>query len=84
MNIIIYTKENCPWCVKVKALLTEYGDKFIELHLGVDFKRQDIINLIGPDKKPTLPQVIINDNLIGGYEDLLVYYEDTFRFGIQN
>jgi len=84
MSIIIYTKENCPWCVKVKALLTEYDDKFIELHLGVDFKRQDIINLIGPDKKPTLPQVIINDNHIGGYEDLLVYYEDTFRFGIQN
>tara|TARA_R110000868_G_scaffold141303_1_gene357815 strand:+ start:2651 stop:2905 length:255 start_codon:yes stop_codon:yes gene_type:complete len=84
MIIIVYTKENCPWCVKVKSLIAEYGDKFIELHLGVDFNKQDIINLIGPDKKPTLPQVIINDNLIGGYEDLLVFYEDSFRFGIQN
>lgn len=84
MNIIVYTKEDCPWCVKTKALLTEYGDKFTELLLGKDVTRQDVIKLIGPDKKPTLPQIIINDKLIGGYEDLLVYYEDTFRFGIHS
>ena len=83
MIIIVYTKENCPWCVKVKSFIAEYGDKFIELHLGVDFNKQDIINLIGPDKKPTLPQVIINDNLIGGYEDLADYFESNGVMGTQ-
>lgn len=25
---LIYTMENCPWCVKAKALLEHYGAKY--------------------------------------------------------
>lgn len=28
MSYIIYTKENCPWCLKAKALLNHYKASF--------------------------------------------------------
>ena len=46
---------------------------------------QDVVNysknLVG--KKVTVPQIIINGKLIGGYEDLLEYFEQHSIFGMQ-
>lgn len=83
-DIVVYSKDDCPWCVKAKDLLTKYNFKYVEKKYGVDFTREDLYNLVGPDKKLTVPQVIINGELVGGYEDLAHHFERHNIFGVQS
>ena len=80
----IYTKDDCPWCVKAKGLLNSVGIKYEELKLGRDFQRDDLRGLIGPHLPLTVPQVFINTKRIGGYEDLAEYLEAHNMMGLQN
>ena len=36
MKTVVYTKDNCPACVQLKAKLTSEGVDFVEVHLGKD------------------------------------------------
>lgn len=84
MIVTIYSKDDCPWCDKAKALLNQYNFQYKELKYGVDFTKDDLYNLVGAEKKLTVPQVVMNGNLIGGYEDLIMYFESCNVFGIQS
>lgn len=69
MNIIIYSKPNCPWCVKAKELMNKLGMKYDEKKLDEDYTRDDL-RLLVPENLPlTVPQIFVDDNRIGGYED---------------
>ena len=67
-NIIIYTKENCPYCVLAKTLLTERGVTFSEVRIDLDDSKRD--EMVRLSNKRTVPQIFINDQPIGGYDDL--------------
>ena len=82
-NIVIYSKPDCPWCDKAKTLLKNYKFAYNEKVLNVDYSKEDLRVLIGPEKKLTVPQIFIDDKLIGGYENLVKYFEDHFIFGMQ-
>jgi glutaredoxin len=71
----LYTKENCPWCVKAKQLLNSVGLQYEELHYDKDFTKDDLRELIGPNLPLTVPQVVVRNHRIGGYEDLVEYIE---------
>lgn len=71
----LYTKENCPWCVKAKQLLNSVGLQYEELHYDKDFTKDDLRELIGPNLPLTVPQVVVRNHRIGGYEDLVEYME---------
>ena len=66
MNIEIYSKPNCVFCDKAKITLQKYNPKI--LMLDVDYKRNDFFNKF-PNAK-TFPQIIINNEHVGGYHDL--------------
>ena len=36
MALVVYTKDNCPACVLLKARLVSEGTSFVEVHLGKD------------------------------------------------
>jgi glutaredoxin len=36
MTLVVYTKDNCPACVLLKARLVSEGESFVEVHLGKD------------------------------------------------
>lgn len=36
MALVVYTKDNCPACVQLKARLVSEGTSFVEVHLGKD------------------------------------------------
>ena len=40
---VVYTKENCPACVALKASLAQAGEAFTEVKIGVDISREDFI-----------------------------------------
>lgn len=73
MNITIYTKDNCSWCVKAKELMKNLGIKYTELKLGTDFTREELRELIGENIPLTVPQIFVYNKRIGGYEDFVDY-----------
>ena len=74
-DVVVYSKDNCPFCVKAKAVLQKSNIEFIEKKLDVDYTREELLDLIPTAR--TMPQIIINGNAIGGYDELLTYIENT-------
>lgn len=67
-NIIIYTKEDCPYCSLAKNLLSNKNISFEEVRVDLDeMKRNEMIRL---SNRRTVPQIFINNQSIGGYDDL--------------
>ena len=68
MNFAVVSKQNCIWCVKVKNLLKQYPQVTVfEYNLNeVDLVLLDFIKTAG---FKTVPIVISNGTLIGGYEE---------------
>lgn len=69
MDIVIYTKPNCNWCVKAKELMNKLQLNYTEKMLDVDYTREELRELV-PEKLPlTVPQIFVDSHRIGGYED---------------
>tara|TARA_A100001011_G_C14066967_1_gene738579 strand:+ start:483 stop:716 length:234 start_codon:yes stop_codon:yes gene_type:complete len=68
MKIIIYTTSWCPSCDYAKRLLAEKGHSYKEINIEQEgWSRSELFKITGGR---TVPQIVINDNPIGGYEDL--------------
>ena len=67
-KVIIYTKDNCPYCVNAKNFLIQHGKTFTEVNIGTDIRREDFISIFPLVK--TVPHIIINGDEIGGYDKL--------------
>ena len=70
LDVTIFTREGCPYCVRAKGLLHDAGIRFEELVLNRDYSESTLRAVSG---KPTVPQVFINGESIGGSEDLEAY-----------
>lgn len=69
-EIIIYTKDYCPYCVKAKGLLTRKGyNDFREIDITHDEALQQEM-LAKSNGKRTVPQIFINGTHVGGCDDL--------------
>lgn len=68
-EIIMYTKEVCPYCVKAKKLLQSKGLAFKEIDITNDEKLRDECFSKANGRK-TVPQIFINNIHIGGCDDL--------------
>lgn len=74
MNII-WTKKDCPFCVKAKKLLDEnYYQYDIREIDGEFFCKQDMLNMV-PSAK-TVPQIFIDSEYVGGYTDLVEWLQE--------
>ena len=74
-EVIVYSKPNCPYCVRAKTLLDSYSVSYTEKVVGVDVTREQLLEA-APNAR-TVPQIIINGEVIGGYEQLSSYIENT-------
>lgn len=70
-KIEIYTSATCPYCIKAKKLLQMLKLEFTEHNIDNNFDSicSELSNKFNKQIQ-TVPQIIINDNLIGGYTDL--------------
>lgn len=73
--IEVYSKPNCPYCVKAVALLNKMSLPFVEKKVGVDITREQLLE-VAPNAR-TVPQIIIDGRVIGGYDDLTRYVEEN-------
>lgn len=68
-TITIYTSAWCPYCIRAKQLLTNKGYAFEEI--TVDGKPDVRSQMSEKAGRNTVPQVWINDQHIGGCDDLI-------------
>jgi glutaredoxin 3 len=68
-DVRIYTTDACGYCVRAKGLLESKGVSYEEIH----FPRSDVearMRLVELTGRYTVPQILIGDRPIGGWEDL--------------
>ncbi|HFL8824415.1 MAG TPA: glutaredoxin domain-containing protein [Candidatus Azoamicus sp. OHIO1] len=68
MIIKIYTIETCKYCIMAKKLLLNANLQYEEIKLDNDYEKLE--NLIELTKQKQVPQIFIDNQFIGGYEDL--------------
>lgn len=74
LDVTVFTREGCEYCVRTKDLLIDAGISFEELVLNRDYNESTIRAVSG---KSTVPQVFINGSYIGGSEDLEQYLDES-------
>ena len=68
-NIEIYTWSSCPFCVRAKALLNKKGVDFTEYCIdGDEVARAKMAQR--SNGRRSLPQIFINNEHIGGCDDM--------------
>jgi glutaredoxin 3 len=68
-NIEIYTWQTCPFCIRAKALLKNKGVEFTEYAIdGDNAARSKMAERA--DGRRSLPQIFIDDQHIGGCDDI--------------
>ena len=69
MEVKIYSTNWCPYCANTKRFLDEKGIEYEEINIeSVGMSREDLEKITGGR---TVPQIVIDDMPIGGYEDLI-------------
>ncbi len=68
-KVEIYTWSTCPFCMRAKSLLNRKGVDFIEYSIDGDEEARDAMAHRG-DGRRSVPQIFINDNHIGGCDDI--------------
>ncbi len=74
LDVTVFTRAGCEYCVRAKNLLDEAGIEFEELVLNRDYNESTIRAVSG---ESTVPQVFINGSYIGGSEDLEQYFDEV-------
>ena len=74
-QIILYSKKNCGYCVKAKNLLKNLGLEYTEKKFEDFSDVEKLFEDIGKNVK-SMPQIKINGELIGGYNQLVEYLAD--------
>ena len=73
MKAIIWSKENCSYCVQAKNLLKLKNIEFEERNIQKDWTREQLLEAIPTAK--TLPQIFLDDNYIGGFTELRKHFQ---------
>jgi glutaredoxin 3 len=72
MKAIIWSKYHCPYCDQAKALLTQKGIQFEEKKIGDGYTKEELLEAVPTAR--TVPQIFIDEQLIGGFNELKQYF----------
>ena len=79
MSFIVYSRQGCPYCDKIKKVLSNVSittdSPTIYHELGVNFTREEFYKEFGEGS--TFPQVIYNSNHLGGCVDTVKYLQEN-------
>jgi len=67
-TIVMYTTPICPYCVRAKNLLKQKGATWTEIDVSRDAEQR--MALVERTKQRTVPQIFINDEHVGGCDEL--------------
>jgi glutaredoxin 3 len=68
MRAIVWSKDQCPYCVQAKALLESRGIEYEERNVSKDWTREQLLEAVPTAR--TLPQIFMGEELVGGFTEL--------------
>lgn len=68
MKAVVWSKYDCPYCEQAKALLKSKGIVIEERKIGDGWTREDLLEAVPTAR--TVPQIFLDDKLIGGFNEL--------------
>ncbi len=68
-NVTVYSTTVCPYCIRAKQLLERKGIAYKEVNLSQEAPEVRI-ELMQRTNHRTVPQIFINDQFIGGFDQL--------------
>ncbi len=71
MKAILWSKYHCSFCDQAKNLLQQKGIEFEERKIGDGWSKEELLEVV-PNAR-TVPQIFIDDKLVGGYSELRQY-----------
>jgi glutaredoxin len=74
MNFAVYSKEDCPYCYKVKQVLELTGSNFVVYNLGEHFTKDEFYSEFG--ETSTFPQVVCDDKKLGGSVETIKFLRE--------
>lgn len=67
-NVVVWSKDSCPFCHRATALLESKGIAFELRKLGKDWTKDQLLESV-PSAR-TVPQIVIDGESIGGFTEL--------------
>ena len=74
MKAVLWSKDNCQWCERVRQLFTHCKIEYLEYKLDKDFTRRQFYEEF--EEGATFPQVQLDNKHIGGCKDTLHYLQE--------
>ena len=68
MKAIVWSKDQCPFCVQAKALLESRGIEYEERNVSQDWTREQLFEAVPTAR--TLPQIFLDGEYVGGFTEL--------------
>jgi glutaredoxin len=65
-KVVVLGRSNCVWCERVKDLLRTYGVTFADFNI-IDCP--ELIAFLQASGLTTVPQVFVDGQLVGGYQE---------------
>ena len=67
-SVVLYSTEQCPYCVRAKELLKRKQVFFEEIRVDLEPNRR--VEMEQRSRRRTVPQIFIGDHHVGGFDDL--------------
>lgn len=77
MKAIVWSKDNCPFCDQAKSMLKQSNFEIEERKIGNNWTKEQLLEMV-PNAR-TVPQIFINNVLVGGLNDLRKYISETME-----
>ena len=75
-EVIVWSKDHCPFCVQAKNLLTMKEIPFEERNISQGpYTREQLLEAC-PQAR-TVPQIVIDGVIVGGYDQLEGYFDNN-------
>ena len=75
MNFTVYSRDGCPYCVKIAEVLHLAELKHVIYKLDRDFDRDSFYGQFG--QGATFPQVVLNTENLGGCTETVQYLKEN-------
>jgi glutaredoxin 3 len=75
MQAVIWSKDFCGYCDLAKRLLEQKGIKYEERKIGSGWTKEQLLESVPTAR--TVPQIFLDDKLIGGHDDLIKYFNEV-------
>lgn len=83
-EVTVYTMNRCPFCLQLKLFLKRQGVEFTEINTS---EHPEVLKMLQDETSfLTLPQVFVEDNFLGGYDNIIeLHQKGKFKriFGLE-